>query len=194
MNEKVVEYVLSNTERTNEGRLIMPLPWNPQSQHLLGTTTASVRKFSCQILKKKFQKDNHLSLYDDVFKEQEEAGVIERIQNVDAFVNAHPESSFLPHMGIFKMKNQTTKVRIVYLSNLCEINTAQPNAVSHNNALLPGPCLYCKLGTSFLLSRFDEFILIFDITKAFLTIQLKECDQTRLLCLWFRSVRQCNFC
>ena len=51
MNEKVVECVLSNTEGTNEGRLIMPLPWNPQSQHLLGTTTASVRKFSCQILK-----------------------------------------------------------------------------------------------------------------------------------------------
>ena len=108
-------------------------------------------------------------------------------------MNDHPESSFLPHMGIFKMKNQTTKVRIVYLSNLCERNTAQPNAVSHNNALLPGPCLNSKLGTSFLLSRFDEFILIFDITKAFLSIQLKECDQTRLLCLWFRSVRQSDF-
>ena len=144
----------------------MPLPWNPQRQHLLGPNYSLSKKIFLSNLKK-IQKDNRLSLYDDVFKEQEDAGVIERIENVDAFVNDHPESSFIPHIGIFKMKNQTTKVRIVYLSNLRERNTAQPNSVSHNNALLPGPCLNSKLGTSFLLSRFGEFILIFYITNAF---------------------------
>ena len=120
MNKKVVEYVLSNTERTNEGRLIMPLPWNPQSQHLLGHNYSLSKKIILSNLKK-LQRDNRLSLYDDVIKEQEEAGVIERIENVDAFVNDHRECSFLPHMGIFMMKNQTTKVRIVYLTCVREI-------------------------------------------------------------------------
>ena len=192
VNDKIVNYVLSGTQRNSDGRLVMPLPWNPQSQHLLGQNYGLSKKILFSNLKK-LQKHDRLSMYDSVFAEQEELGIIERIEDVDSFVSDHPESSFLPHMGIFKMKRDTTKVRVVYLSNLCEKTALQPNAVTHNNALLPGPCLNSKLSTSFMFSRFDQYILIFDITKAFLSIELKECDQNRLLCLWFKSVSQGDF-
>ena len=83
------------------------------------------------------------------------------------------------------MNRETTKVRIVYLPNLCERTKDKPNAVSHNNALLPGPCLNSKLVTSLLQARFDEYMLVlFDITKEFLCIELIEDDQNKLLCLW----------
>ena len=191
-NTQIINYVISNTERAEDGRLIMPLPWNPNCKHLL----AQNFNLSKQILysnQKKLQKDEKIKLYDNVFKEQESLGIIERINNVNAYINSHPDCSFLPHMGIFKLNRETNKVRVVYLSNLSEPNQNQTKTVSHNNALLPGPCLNHKLSTSVLLSRFDEYIIIFDLVKAFLNIQLREADQNKLLCLWFRSVEKGDF-
>ena len=187
INDEVVNYVLSNTERSEEGRLIMPLPWSSDCKHLLGTNFNLSKNILFSNLKKMKDCDKIL-MYDKVFQEQEELGIIERIDDVDDFITSHPECSFLPHMGIFRMNKETTKCRVVYLSNLCERSKTKPNSVSHNNALLPGPCLNNKMTTALILSRFDKFILIFDIQKAFLNIELRECDQNRLLFLWFRNV------
>jgi len=192
MNGKIIEYILSNTERTSTGRLIMPLPWNPECKHLLGMNY----NLSKQILNsnlKKLKKDNRLTLYDDVFREQEELGIVERIEDIHRYMENNPGVSFMPHMGVYKSSSESTKLRVVMLSNLCEKNKNQPNAVSHNHALLPGPCLNSKLITSLMLSRFDKYILIFDIRKAFLGIQLRECDQNKLLCLWYKNVAKGDF-
>lgn len=192
VNNKIIDYVLDNTDRTPDGRLIMPLPWNPECKNLLGCNYNLSKKILYSNLNK-LKKDDKISLYNEVFLEQERLGIVERIENVDRYMKDHPDCSFLPHMGVFKMKRETTKVRVVYLSNLCEKNKRQPNAVSHNNALLAGPCLNSKLSTSLLLSRFDKYILIFDITKAFLGIQLNENDQNKLLCLWFKSIKDNDY-
>lgn len=192
INNKIIDYVLSNTERTDEGRLIMPLPWHPGCKHLLGDNYNLSKKILFSNLTK-LKKDNLLTLYNKVFQEQEELGIIERINDIDGFIASHPEVSFLPHMGVVKMSRETTKVRAVFLANLCEKTKLKPNAVSHNHALLPGPCLNSKLSTSLLLSRFDKYILIFDITKAFLGIELRECDQNKLMFLWFRNVDKGDF-
>jgi len=148
-------------------------------------------KLSRQILNsnlRKLKKNDLLGMYDQVFKEQESLGIIEKITDVEAYIYQNPDVSFLPHTGVVKLSRDTTKVRVVLLSNLCEPIPNQLKTVSHNNALLPGPCLNHKLSTSLLLSRFDKYILIFDITKAFLGIQLRESDQNKLLCLWYNSV------
>lgn len=189
LNDDIVQYILSNTDRTSNGRLIMPLPWNSLCKDRLGQNYNLSRKILMSNFKK-LNRDNRIQLYDDVFREQENMGIIERIDNVAEYIKSNPDCSFLPHMGVFKMNRETTKVRIVYLSNLCE---KKGNHVSHNSALLPGPCLNTKLSTSLLLSRFDKYILIFDIAKAFLGIQLPANDQNKLLCLWFRSVKDGDF-
>ena len=187
LDDRIVQYILSNTDRSNNGRLIMPLPWNPDCMHLLGNNYFLSKNILFSNLKKS-KKNNVLNMYNDVFKEQEELGIIERIDDVDTFRSQHPECSFLPHMGVIRMNNETTKVRIVYLANLCEKTQGSQRSVSHNNAMLPGPCLNNKISTSLLFSRFDKYICIFDIKKAFLNIELKEGDQEKLLCLWFRDI------
>ena len=192
VNEKLVNYVLTTYERTEDGRLIMPLPWNPECSHLLGRNFNLSKQILFSNLKK-LNKDNKLSMYNDVFKEQERLGIIERIEDVNGYINNHPDCSFLPHMGVYRMSKETTKVRVVFLSNLCEKNRIQPHAVSHNNALLPGPCLNSKISTAVLRARFDAYIFIFDISKAFLNIELKERDQNKLLFLWFKNVDRNNF-
>jgi len=99
-NDKILNYVLSNTERTPGGRLIMPLPWNPECKHLLGNNFNLAK----QILKsniRKLKSSDKLTQYDAVFREQQSLGIIERIDDVQAYLDANPNASFLPHTGVF---------------------------------------------------------------------------------------------
>ena len=191
VNSELCNYVLSNTERQSDGRLIMPLMWNREIEHLLARNYTLCQ----QILKSNFRKiskyPDRLSMYNDVFKDQETKGVIEPIYDVDSYISEHPHCSFMAHMGVYKMNNDTTRLRVVYLSNLKD--RSSPELVSHNQALLPGPCLNNKLSTAIINLRFDKYLLVFDICKAFLQIALKPIDQERLLFLWYRDVANGNF-
>jgi len=193
LNDSVVHYIISNTERATDGRLEMPLPWKTECKHLLGKNYNLSRKILQSNFRKLNKERKKLELYDAVFQEQEALGIIERIDNIEEFMIDNPDYSFLPHMAIYKMSRDTTKVRVVFLSNLCEGSRDKGTTVSHNNALLPGPCMNSKLSTSVILARFDEFILIFDLSKAFLNIKLKDKDMNKLLFLWYDSVKDGKF-
>ena len=129
---------------------------------------------------------------DKVFKEQEEMGVIKKIPNLNQFMSDNPQCSFLPHMCVIRMSSQSTKYRVVYLSNLCEKNPQFSMTVSHNQALYPGPNMNQKLSTALHLLRFDKYIFTFDIKKAFLNIALRDVDANRLLFLWYQNVEKNN--
>lgn len=192
INQKITDYILSNSDRDMEGRLIMPLPWNPETKHLLSTNLSLSKKILMANLKK-LQKTDKLMSYNQVFKEQEELNIIEKVGDVNSFLDSHPGSSILPHMGVYRTSSESTKVRVVFLSNLSEKTEQQPNGVSHNVALLPGPCINHKLVANMIMGRFNKYLLLFDIVKAFLQISLNECDQNRLLFLWFNSVEKGDF-
>ncbi|XP_066941414.1 uncharacterized protein [Macrobrachium rosenbergii] len=129
---------------------------------------------------------------DDNVKTQESQGIIEKIPNLDQFFQEHPEHSFMAHMGVFKLSRETTKCRMVFLSNLCE---KRPNgsSISHNQAMWPGPCINQKLSIALLHLRFDQYLLCFDLKQAFLQIALNEVDQNKLLFLWFKNVSKGDF-
>lgn len=115
-------------------------------------------------------------------------GILEKIENLEQFRLEHPHCSFIPHMSVFRLDKETTKCRVVYLSNLSD-----RNSLCHNQTIHSGPNLNKKLTTSLMLLRFDKFVLTFDIKKAFLNIALSELDQCRLLLLWYRNVAKSNF-
>ena len=94
-------------------------------------------------------------------------------------------------MPIFKADRDTTKCRIVFLSNLKEGHSTL--SLSHNLRMFPGPILNQKLSSAFLHLRFDKKLLIFDLKKAFNMLTLGDNDQARLLFHWFRNVRQGNY-
>ena len=161
----------------------MPLMWNNKIVHLLGKNFNLSKQILASNIKKWKKEDGKLSMVNEVFKEQEKLGIIERIENLVEFMRDHPECCFLPHMGIFKMDRDTTKCRVVFLSNLCERNS-RTTSVSNNQAMLSGPCLNHKITTSVTLLRFDSHLLLFDIKKAFLNIELGDIDKNRLMFLW----------
>ena len=193
VNEKLIKYLIENTTRNHDGRLVMPLLWNGRVAHLLGKNmrlAKSILKFN---LKKLSKNKEYLQLMDDNVKEQIKLGFIEKVDNLEQFLQEHPQHSFLPHMGVFSLDHQSTKCRIVFLSNLCDPVGNGKMSVSHNQAIWPGLCINQKLSTSLLLLRFDHYLLCFDLKKAFLQIALNESDQNKLLFFWFRNIKKGDF-
>ncbi|KAA0185479.1 hypothetical protein HAZT_HAZT004531 [Hyalella azteca] len=189
----LVQFVQTRTERDESGRLIMPLLWNDRSSALLSNNYELAK---C-VLKSNFKRFRHdharLKQYDDVFAEQEKTGVIAKIEDLPNFLKENPTCSFLPHMGVFKPDRETTKCRVVFLSNLCEATSGNEKKISHNQAMHCGPNLNKSLSTSIIQLRFDRLVMAFDLRKAFLSIGLNPHDQVKLLFLWYRNVAKNDF-
>ena len=192
-NQKLIDFALQNTSRLDDGRLQMPLLWNSEVQHLLGKNYNLSLKVLKSNLKKLSKNPENLIATDEVFKEQERENIIEKVPDLERFMEENPQCSFLPHMSVFRPHKETTKCRVVYLSNICEKDPTRSLTVSHNQAIHSGPNLNHKLTTSVLLLRFDPHILVFDIRRAFLNIALSEIDQARLLTLWYKNVAKQDF-
>lgn len=69
----------------------------------------------------------------------------------------------------------------------------KPITVSHNQAMMSGPCLNHKLATTIMKLRFDKNLICFDLKKAFLQIELPLSDQAKLLFYWYKNVTKKDF-
>ena len=191
-DEKLVEFVFSNLSRTEEGRIVMPLLWNSKVCDRLADNYSLAKLILRSNFNKLSKKSECLEMYDKVVKDQLAEGIIEKIEDLSSYLRAHPNCSFLPHMGVFRFDKQSTKCRIVFLSNLCE-NRKTDSRISHNQAMLSGPNLNKKISTSLIKLRFDQYLLCFDLRKAFQSIALNSIDQDKLLFLWYNNVCREDF-
>ena len=83
IHKNLVHYVTHITTRSEEGRLVMPLLWNPIVSHLLEHNFYLSRQILTSLLKKyKGDKDCSLQQIDKDFKGQQEASIIVRIENL----------------------------------------------------------------------------------------------------------------
>ena len=190
-NNNLVQYSLDNVDRAADGRLIMNLLWD---NNLVKSLSKNFQ-LSSQILKSNIKKlsanRDKLLMVDEVFREQVKLGIITEIDDLQDYMVEHPECSFLGHMPVFKLKNKTTKCRVVYLSNIAQKENG--SQISHNMAMHPGPPINRKIATAVTLMRFDRKLLIYDIVKAFLAIQLHPEDSEKLCFLWVRDAAGGDF-
>ena len=193
VNKDLVKFTLDKTTRNDNGRLVMPLMWRSDVCHLLAKNLNLSKAILNSNFKKLKKKPEYLNMIDESFRAQEEAGIISRVDNMDDFLQKHPYYSFLPHMGVFRPHRTSTKCRVVYLSNLKEDVPNQQCTVSHNQAIYSGPCLNQSISTALIQLRFDKYLLIFDLVKAFNQIELSEADSARLLCLWYKNLSKGDF-
>ena len=181
----VAEYIL-NTMSYDGKRLKVSLPWKRGLAEKLGSNFMLSKKILQNYIK---QGQCFLEKTDTVIREQISLGIIEKI-DFDKFKKHVFSYSFLPHMGILKEEKETTKLRIVYMANLCE---SKNKHVSHNQALHAGPNLNRKLNLTLINLRLEKFMFIFDLKKAFHMIKISDLDQNRLLFMWFKDVKNKNF-
>ena len=193
LNNELIDFTLKNISREKDGRIRVPLLWNPKVSHLLSKNETLAKLILKSNFKKLQKNERHLLLMDQAIKDQLSAGIIEPVYDVDKFKAENPDYSFLAHMGIFKLERETTKCRIVFLSNLKEIESRKKLSLSHNQGMYPGPTLNQKLSSAFLHLRFDAKLLTYDLKKAFNMLSLSENDQAKLLFLWYRNVSKGDY-
>ena len=186
---ELAEAALSNISVNDDGRLVVQLLWDDNIRKNLGKNfNISKQILFCNL--KKLQKDNSkLLMYDDLINEQVDNKIIEEVNDIDLYAR-DPNVSFIPHMAVWRLNKATTKIRIVFLSNLVENGNVN---ISHNQAILPGPTLNRKISTSLLKLRFGKYLISFDIVKAFHQLALSSDDQQKLSFLWFKNVREGDF-
>ena len=185
-NNELVAETLDNITRAPDGRIIAPLMWEQSLFYKLPCNYNLSYQILQSNLKKLSKNKERLQLVEAVFKEQLDLGIITKIVDTKKFIKDNPNCSFLAPMPIYRMSKETTKCRVVFLSNIAE--KISDIAVSHNMAMHPGPSLNRKISTAMTLMRFDRKILVYDIVKAFLAIQLYPEDSEKLCFLCFNDM------
>ncbi|XP_047741512.1 uncharacterized protein LOC125179522, partial [Hyalella azteca] len=140
-DQEHTEFLLRNCKRNAEGRLEMPLLWNNDVSHLLGKNRSLSKQILNSNLKKLQKRTDLLAMYDNVIRDQVREGIVEPIEDLSTVTHGKGAYSFLPHMGVFKLSRESTKCRVVFLSNLCEQEPQQPRTLTHNQAMHSGPNL-----------------------------------------------------
>ena len=193
-NLNLINYALDNTTRNSDGRLVIPLFWNPAIKHQLSQNYKLAFSMLNSTLKKLKSTKDALKQVNDVFLEQEGEGIIERINDLPDYLKTHPNCAFLAHMPVIRQDAKSTKVRMVFLPTQRErANSNSTEVFSNNQCIMAGPNLNHKIVTAVHNLRFGKYLLTYDLRKAFLNIELPEHDKNKLLFLWFKDVNNGNF-
>ncbi len=175
---EVHEGVIDDIRFTGQ-RYSVGLPWKVGCAPLASNYKNSLTRVSSQF--KKLKRDPKvLDMYNDIILEQEKAGVIEKVVELES-----PEKvQYLPHMAVIRENAETTKVRVVYDASCKDYKTG----TSLNDCLHVGPPLTPLIFDILLRFRTTNFALVGDIEKAFLNIEVHPTDWDCLRFLWFDDI------
>ena len=188
MNMLLESFVLDNAKMEN-GRIILPALFNEKLIERLPNNYGLAKSILNSVYNKLKGDPMKLEQYDEIFKQQREAGIISMESELNNLID-NEDFSFLAHNAVYKQESLSTKCRIVYLSNLCQKGD---NTLSHNQVSMPGPQRNPKIVTALNLLRFNKYLLIMDLKKAFLQICLRKHDTDKLMFLWFKDISRGDF-
>ena len=181
-NHEVHEKVLDSISFTGE-RYSVGLPWKMGCDMLPDNYDRSY--YRLQTLLKRLRNDpDTLHKYDEIIREQEKAGIIQRVTNLEPVVQSH----YLPHRAVVREDAETTKVRVVFDAS-CK---GSRDGTSLNDCLHIGPPLTPLIFEILLRFRANKVALTADIEKAFLNIEIDANDHDCLRCLWINDIEKKN--
>ena len=132
---------------------------------------------------KSYGQDSRISIHWQIIKQQEDNGIIERVQN-DDIVASPGRDHYLPHHPVVKEERETSKVRVVY--------DASSNSPSLNECLEKGPCLIPLILDILVRFRAYNVGLVSDIKQAYLNVEVNEEHRNFLRFLWIEDINDPN--
>jgi len=157
-----------------DGKYKAKLPWKQNHPPL--PTNYDITKRRTESTIRRLSKEPHLLLkYDEIIKEHENLGFIEKIDGVATSKRVH----YIPHHGV-KKDSTTTPIRIVYDCS-CRASAGSP---SLNDCLESTPPELNNLTTLLMRFRLGKYAVSADIEKAFLNVALHENDRDVTRFLW----------
>ena len=100
-------YQQSSITQSPEGMYVAKFPWKEDKPYLPSNITICTKR-TTSLLQKLKQTPDLLNIYDNIIKDQEKRGFIERVDDDDSTENSH----YLPHRAV-KKDSVTTPIRIV---------------------------------------------------------------------------------
>ena len=120
--------------------------------------------------------------YDAVIKEQYESGIVSEVAKDDVATKV----SYLPHQPVICEEAETTKVRVVFDALFKERSTK----TSLNDCLHVGPALNPLMFDILIRFREHPVVLVGDIEKAFLNIEVHRRDRDCPRFLWVKDLNE----
>ena len=161
------------------GRYEVSLPW--KSPHpLLPDNFELCKKRLTNLLQHLRREPEKLKKYDTVIREQQEKGIIEKVQ--ESSNTEVGEVHYLPHRAVVKEDRSTTKLRVVFDAS------ARSSGPSLNDCLYVGPSLTQNIFDIILRFRAHRYGFAADIEKAFHMVAVSERDRDVLRFLWIDDI------
>eukprot|EP00112_Aurelia_sp_Birch-Aquarium-sp1_P022444 Seg633.3 transcript_id=Seg633.3/GoldUCD/mRNA.D3Y31 product="hypothetical protein" protein_id=Seg633.3/GoldUCD/D3Y31 len=178
--ENEVQDELNEGIEFRNGRYAVNLPWKEPKSALPDNYSLNLSRLKGQI--KRLKKDEAIAKqYDAVIREQLCEGVVERVADQKEIKEGNYP---LPHHPVIRESAETTKLRVVFDAS----SKASRNTLSLNDCLHKGPALAPMLYDVLLRMREHKIVLVGDIKKAFLQIEIKEEDINSLRFLWVNDI------
>ena len=176
---EVHESVIDNITFTGS-KYSVGLPWKLGHGPVPLNLANSQARLKCQFKRLK-QTPAILEQYDQIISDQLREGIIEEVPSVET-----PSSkvSYMPHRALIRENVETTKVRVVFDASCKD----KQSGISLNQCLHKGPSLTPLIFNILLRFRAENGVLVGDIEKAFLNVQIHPEDRDSLRFLWVASI------
>ena len=164
-----------NSISFNGTRYSVRLPWKEGHPELPSNYGTSLHRLKTQM--RRLEKDPEiLKEYGNIIQDQLRVGVIEKVAELEKAPRIH----YLPHQAVVRQESATTKVRVVYDASSKE----SKSVACLNDCLHVGPPLTPLLYNILLRFRENRVVLVGDIEKAFLNVEVDPEDRDCLRFLW----------
>ena len=152
-------------------RYSVKLPWKEAHDKLSDNYRKSLARMKSQLRRLK-KEPELLKEYDSIIRDQVEKGIIEQVSSLEKADKVH----YLPHQAVIRKDAVTTKLRIVYDASSKE----SKSGTSLNDCLHVGPSLNPLLYSILIRFREKIVVLVGDIEKAFLNVEVDRADRDSL--------------
>ncbi|XP_048582690.1 uncharacterized protein LOC116603367 [Nematostella vectensis] len=170
----LTNYQATSITRDEDGTYIAGFPWKEEHAPL-PTNFSICERRTRATARRLHQTPDLMKSYDDIIKEQEARGFIEKVSNPDPSDHAH----YIPHHHV-KKESSTTPIRIVFD---CSCHQA-PSTPILNDCLEVGSPYLADMGSILVRFRAHPIGISTDIEKAFLHVRLSEADRDMTRFLW----------
>ena len=172
------EFLTDIRYKEDESRYEVSLPWKEGCQIESNGYSQCVKRLDHVFSRLKGEPEL-LKEYDNVIKEQLQAGIIERV--VDSNLD---DAHYLPHHGVTRHDKKTTKLRVVFDGSAKH----GEGSLSINECLEKGPNLVPHLFDTIISFRGYPIGIASDVEKAFHQISINPTDRRKLRFLWYDDV------
>ncbi|XP_031346907.1 uncharacterized protein LOC116173532 [Photinus pyralis] len=161
--------------RTREGRFMVTLPFKNSEPDLGNTFPLAHRRFL--LLETRLLKNlDSYNAYSSFMRDYLKNGYM---SVVDLTKSSSALCYYLPHHGVLKSENTTTKLRVV-----CDASAKSPKGLSLNDTLLTGPKLQKDISALLLTFTYHPIVFTADIKQMYLQILVTPQHRDYQRILW----------